>query len=66
MSTSHNGQVIAVGDSHRNIVLFNAASTEEISKFGYHTARITSLDFNSDDTKLLTSSLDLGVAVLNI
>ena len=50
MKTSPNDTHVAIGDAHRNIAVFNAASREETNRFGYHTAKITGLDFSIDGT----------------
>lgn len=66
IKTSPDGQLVASGDSYRYIYVFNAQSKEEVGCYAYHTARITGLEFNKDNSLLLTMGLDLTVGVVNM
>ena len=66
MKASKDGKLVASGDSYRYIYVFNAETKEEVGCYTYHTARVTSLDFNKDGTQLVTTSLDLSVGVAKL
>jgi WD40 repeat protein len=61
---SPNGLMIAAGDSNREIVIWDAVSTERlVSGFVYHTSRVTSLSWGSTSTLLVSAAVD-GCVIL--
>ena len=66
MAVSKLGKLVASGDGYRYIYVFNAETKEEVGCYAYHTSKIIHLEFNSDASMLVTSSLDLNVGIINI
>ena len=66
VKASPDGKIVASGDAYRYIFLFDAETKQELGSFGYHSARITGINFNKDSTKMITVGLDLVVGVLDI
>jgi len=60
---SPDGAYLAAADANRKVVLYTTASYEPTSRSGYslHTARVNSLSWSPDSSRLLTTSLDTNV-----
>ncbi|HSM45880.1 MAG TPA: protein kinase, partial [Acidimicrobiia bacterium] len=54
---SRDGSVIAIGDDHGSITLYHADG-EVITLEGHHEGRIMSVDFDRDDTRLVSAGFD--------
>ncbi|CCG81173.1 Uncharacterized WD repeat-containing protein C9G1.05 [Taphrina deformans PYCC 5710] len=64
LAISHDGTKIAVGDASGKIILYSASTGEAITtRWAFHVGRISSLEFNATDTKVISASLDTHVYV---
>jgi len=57
---------IAVGLSHRNIIIFNSITGSQTATFSGHTDQVNSLVFSSDGTSLVSGSNDKTVKLWDI
>jgi WD repeat-containing protein 1 (actin-interacting protein 1) len=65
LAYSPKGDFLAVGDSTGKIVLYTVSGDYEVktSRWSFHVARITSLEFNAVGTHCVSGSLDTNVYV---
>jgi len=67
LAFSHDGGLLAVGNSKGKIRVYNTATWDtKTDRWGAHTARIMSLDWNSEDTHVVSGSLDTYVYVWSL
>ena len=64
MSYSHDGSMLASGDSNRECLVWDATTGEvKKSRMVYHNSKITCLDWSPDNTKLCSGSVDSNIIV---
>ncbi|MDB4413221.1 serine/threonine protein kinase [Pirellulaceae bacterium] len=66
LALSYNGALIACGDSHGVVRLWDAKNGNLKLEFKAHTVYMSCLAFSPDDTKLVTASADSNVTVWSI
>ena len=63
---SHDGKILAGGDSNGQIHLWRVADNRPLKFFRGHTSWVTSLDFSPDDILLASGSSDSNVKLWNV
>ena len=65
---SPDGQYLAMGDSNREVQVFDATTWENKirNKFVFHTTRVTSLAWHADSKRIITGSGDASMILWNI
>lgn len=67
LTISENGQLLAVGDSRGRVLVYNVGDGKLVTdRWTAHTARITSLAWNSKGTHLVSGSLDTSIFVWSL
>lgn len=64
---SHNGKLVASGDNMKYIYVWNSATKEiECDRFTYHSSKVFDISWSSDDSSLISASLDKSVILWNL
>src|SRR5690606_38474070 len=67
IKVSHNGKLVASGDSKKNIYIWSAETGELlIDRFVYHTSKVFDIAWSKDDNLLISGSLDRCVILWSI
>lgn len=64
---SHDGKTVASGDNVKNIYLWDSSSKNvTCNRFVFHSAKVYDLDWSSDDSTIVSGSLDRSVIVWSV
>jgi WD40 repeat protein len=64
---SHDGNFVASGDSTKNVFIWKSSTKEIVNnRFVFHSAKVFEIDWSSDDTNLVSASLDRSVIVWDL
>lgn len=67
VKVSNNGQLVASGDTTKNIYIWNASSKEVVNnRFVFHSAKVFDIAWSQDDLMLASGSLDHTVIIWSI